>query len=75
MNKEDKEQAIILPAEFISAGKFAEKISNQKWILHNHLKYLDNTVTNAILSGNKKLIINMPPRHGKSYFLSEWLPF
>lgn len=38
-----------------------------------HIVYLASIVTEEIIKGRGRLIINMPPQHGKSWFLSRWL--
>ncbi|MBL4702741.1 MAG: hypothetical protein JKX85_15965 [Phycisphaeraceae bacterium] len=54
------------------------------WITHDdpaamqyhvfeHVAYIANIVTRAIRKGRGRLIINMPPQHGKSWFLCRWL--
>jgi len=39
-----------------------------------HLEYIGDRVTAAIMQGGARLILNMPVRHGKSFFMSYWLP-
>jgi hypothetical protein len=53
---------------------FAVKASRGKWLLSRHLEYIGRLVTNTIIQGNGRLILNMPVRHGKSFFMSYWLP-
>ncbi|MFG0247515.1 MAG: terminase large subunit domain-containing protein [Phycisphaeraceae bacterium JB051] len=38
-----------------------------------HIAYIANIVTKAIRKGKGRLIINLPPQHGKSWFLCRWL--
>ena len=38
-----------------------------------HIAYIANIVTRAIRKGKGRLIINLPPQHGKSLFLCRWL--
>ena len=53
---------------------FAERCSAGKWIAYRHLEYVAEAVAMAVIRGNGRLIINMPPGHGKSKFLSVWTP-
>jgi hypothetical protein len=38
-----------------------------------HIAYIAHIVTRAIRKGKGRLIINLPPQHGKSWFLCRWL--
>lgn len=53
---------------------FALHASKKKWINYRHIKWLAEQVTLPIMAGNARIVISMPPRHGKSEFLSKWLP-
>ncbi len=51
-------------------------ITNKRYFKYPpHLEYIDKIMTNEIRAGNARIIINMPPRHGKSELLSKYLPF
>lgn len=41
------------------------------WVPREHLMYASARITNAIMKGNGRLIVSMPPRHGKSRLISE----
>jgi len=49
--------------------------SKGQFLYPKHLRYLDKIITREIRAGNARLIINMPPRHGKSELISKYLPF
>lgn len=51
-------------------------MSRGRWKLANHLAKLDEAITDTIAGkdGCRRLIINMPPRHGKSELTSGHLP-
>lgn len=53
---------------------FAEKASKGKWIAYPHLVYTSKIITEAIFQGDAIIIVQMPPRHGKSEFISHWMP-
>jgi predicted phage terminase large subunit-like protein len=53
---------------------YARVASGKKWERYKHLEYLSNKITPAISKGGGRFIVNMPPRHGKSEFISKWLP-
>ena len=58
----------------LTIAKFTEALPEHKWTTNKHIAFLDNVISNSINDGNAKIIINMPPRHGKTAFCSEWLP-
>jgi predicted phage terminase large subunit-like protein len=53
---------------------FAEKASAGQWIAHRWLEYLSKLITPQIVAGNARILLSAPPQHGKSEFLSNWLP-
>lgn len=52
----------------------AETLSGGKWIPYEYLKKISHLVVEAISRGNGRLIVTLPPRHGKSELLSQWVP-
>ena len=48
----------------------AHKITRGRWIPAKHLLYISSIITHAIAQGGARVILTMPPRHGKSEFLS-----
>jgi len=53
---------------------FAAVASGGRWKPWRHLVYISRIVTNAIRKGGGRIIINCPPRHGKSELISFWTP-
>jgi len=53
---------------------FAQVASNGVWVPYRHLAYVSKIIAPLILKGNARIIISMPPRHGKSEFASFWVP-
>lgn len=53
---------------------FAQEISGGTWHAWNYLAYIGQRITDAVARGDGRLIVNMPPGHGKSEFLSHWTP-
>jgi len=53
---------------------FAQWVSGGDWVAWTYLRQISCMVQRKILQGNARIIINMPPRHGKSFLLSKWLP-
>lgn len=54
---------------------FARLASQGQWVAARHLGYLDDAVCDAITGrGHRRLLVTMPPRHGKSEYCSYYLP-
>lgn len=55
-------------------GFFAFAVGNGKWHYPKHISLIDKELCRLIYGDNTRLIINMPPRHGKSEFISKFFP-
>lgn len=44
------------------------------WTPYRHLLFTLDVLARELERGNARVIVNMPPRHGKSFTLSKWLP-
>lgn len=53
---------------------FANVLSEGKWKPFDYLVLLSHVITNALAQGNARITVSVPPRHGKSEFISKWLP-
>lgn len=51
---------------------YAEKLSEGRWKAYRHLRYMSDRITDAVIKGGARIIVDMPPRHGKSEFISNW---
>jgi len=56
----------------ISPAWFAFITSHGKWQPAKHLLALESRLLDTLSSKKKRIIINMPPRHGKSEFISKY---
>src|SRR5512132_1879567 len=57
-----------------SPAAFASVVSAGQYVPYDHLVLLDEHLT-AIAAGElRRLIVSMPPRHGKSETISRYLP-
>lgn len=45
-----------------------------EWKFPPHLRYIEKKIMEIFSNGNGRLIVNMPPRHGKSEYISKLLP-
>ncbi len=55
-------------------SRLAETISHNFWKNARHLEFIESKLLATITTPSKNLIVNMPPRHGKSEFLSVYFP-
>ena len=53
---------------------FAEVMSGGAWLPYRWLCYVGNIIAEAVAEGDGRVIVNCPPRHGKSHLLSHWTP-
>jgi len=53
---------------------FAHRLSGGRWIPGDHLRLLSSKVKALEKREIRKLMVSMPPRHGKSLFLDIWTP-
>lgn len=53
---------------------YAAGASRGKWIPYNWLVHVLRIIQAEIMKGGARIIINAPPRHGKSEGVSHWLP-
>ena len=53
---------------------FAQHMSDDKWQPYQAQMFAGDLIARAIASGRGRLIINWPPRHGKSELVSKWTP-
>ena len=54
--------------------RVASKWSSGEWRHVAHLDYLTGVISAGVTRGGMRLIVTMPPRHGKSELCSHWLP-
>src|ERR1700740_252677 len=58
----------------LTPATFARKMSRNHWIPAKHLLYISSRIALAVARGDGRIIISMPPRHGKSETCSVWTP-
>ncbi|MDA3843111.1 MAG: phage terminase large subunit [Candidatus Kapabacteria bacterium] len=70
----EQQQTLIQALRTFSPAWFASEISEYKWQYPPHLRILDQTLMKVARKELKRVIINMPPRHGKSELVSKYFP-
>ena len=69
------ERASLLASPATLAQALTSRLpTDQRWSKPPHLALLSRLITDAIWAGDGRLIVTMPLRHGKSQFISHWLP-
>lgn len=58
----------------LTPATLAMRTSMGRWIAAKHLAYVSKIVATELHKGNARIIVSMPPRHGKSEFLSVNVP-
>lgn len=58
----------------VNLWNYAFILSERRWRPYAAIKYISNIVQKNIIKGGARIIINIPPRHGKSELISHWLP-
>lgn len=53
---------------------FAHHASGGKWQAYRWLQAVSEIITPLIIKGGARILLSAPPQHGKSEFLSNWLP-
>lgn len=53
---------------------YAARVSRGQWLMYDWLVYIGRIISRELVRGNARIIVNAPPRHGKSEFLSHWTP-
>lgn len=71
-SKKNEHEGIICKPQ--SAGELAEAISNGRWKAAPHLELIDHLLLELSRRHISRLIINLPPRHGKSELISKYFP-
>lgn len=58
----------------LTPATMAVKLSGGWWKPAKHLLYASTIIASAVQKGGARIIVSVPPRHGKSELLSVWTP-
>ena len=53
---------------------YAHIASGRKWKPYRAMRFIAEYIQHALQMGGQRIIVNIPPRHGKSELISHWLP-
>ena len=62
------------PVDWHTPGLWAQSITHGRWTAYDHLIPLDLALCSAAHNPNSRVIVEMPPRHGKSTLSSIYFP-
>ena len=58
----------------LTPARMAEHLTGGRFQRYRHVRFLENKIAQAVSRGGARLIISMPPRHGKSWLGSLFTP-
>jgi len=61
----------------LTPASLAVRLTNRDprpWIAAPHVRMLSDYIVHAVAGRHPRIILNMPPRHGKSELVSKWVP-
>lgn len=58
----------------LTPATMASVISGGRWVAVKHLLFIAGVIAKAVNEGEKRIIVTVPPRHGKSELLSVYTP-
>lgn len=67
-------QALLEDSWRLTPARMAEHLMKGRFQRYSHLRFLENKIAQAIGRGGARLIISMPPLHGKSWLASLFTP-
>jgi predicted phage terminase large subunit-like protein len=54
--------------------RVAERLTAGNYKRYRHIQFISRIIAQKVAKGGARLIISMPPRHGKSWLISRWVP-
>lgn len=55
-------------------ARMAGEITGGEFIRYQHIEKISQLVAQSIFEGGARIILSAPPRHGKSFLMSRWVP-
>lgn len=74
MGRAMKGRGVRPAGELLTPAGFASKVSGGKWVCPPHLDLLNRKLLDLAARRTRRLIVSMPPRHGKSLMCSQYFP-
>jgi predicted phage terminase large subunit-like protein len=70
----DVEEVLASDAWRTCLATYAHRASGGRWVPYRWLRYLAGVLQEAATTPGSRVIVNAPPRHGKSALVSTWFP-
>lgn len=67
-------EALLANSWRLSPARMANYLSQGKFVRFPYIELISQAVVRAVGQGNERLIVSLPPRHGKSWLISKWTP-
>lgn len=74
MNKNELSGLVTEYGHLGSPAAMGKRLHGAKFTRFQHIEYLSTKLRNSLLKGNARIVISMPPRHGKSWLTSLFTP-
>lgn len=58
----------------LTPARMAEHLTQGRFQRFRHIQYIDRKIAEAVAKGGARLVLSMPPRHGKSWLASLYTP-
>jgi predicted phage terminase large subunit-like protein len=58
----------------VSPAAMGKRLHGKRFVRYPHVDYLSARLRKSLLKGNARIVISMPPRHGKSWLTSLFTP-
>lgn len=58
----------------IPAPTYLAKIDDKNYTIPKHIRFIEEQLLDIVNGSLKRLIVTVPPRHGKSYLISKYFP-
>ncbi len=55
-------------------ARMAESVTGGEFVRYPHIEKISALIARSIFQGNARVILSAPPRHGKSFLMSRWVP-
>lgn len=71
---EGLDDALAEDAWRLDLASYGETVSKGRWKVWAWIRYVADIITEAVLQGDGRIIVNAPPQFGKSELISHWTP-
>jgi len=58
----------------LSPDRVGEHLNHGKFVRYPHIQFMGKRIAQTVAQKHARMVISMPPRHGKSWLISAWTP-